>query len=214
MKLTSKDRMILESYKTTLEGLANYLGSSYEFVLHSLENLDHSVIKILNGYHTGRTIGSPITNLALDMLEQIDNDKNGSDYFSYFSNNRNNEPLKSSTIAIRGENNRIIGLLCINCYLNTPYLEILKSMGLSIDQNIRSEDFKDNFEDNIEQIVKEVKVQISKNKTIPPSQLNKTIIAALYKKNVFKIKNSIEIVAKELGISINTVYLHLRNMEN
>ena len=50
MSFTRMDRMVLESYKTLCEGLANYLGDGYEIVLHSLENYDNSVIKIINGY--------------------------------------------------------------------------------------------------------------------------------------------------------------------
>ena len=71
MFFTRMDRMVLESYKTLCEGLANYLGDGYEIVLHSLENYDNSVIKIINGYYTGRKEGAPITDLALHMLEDI-----------------------------------------------------------------------------------------------------------------------------------------------
>ena len=58
MSFTRMDRMVLESYKTLCEGLANYLGDGYEIVLHSLENYDNSVIKIINGYYTGRKEGA------------------------------------------------------------------------------------------------------------------------------------------------------------
>ena len=40
-------------------------------MLHSLEDYDHSVIGIINGEHTGRRIGAPITDLALDMLDEL-----------------------------------------------------------------------------------------------------------------------------------------------
>ena len=71
VKLTRADQKILKSYIPTLQGLAAYLGSSYEIVLHSLEDYDHSVIGIINGEHTGRRIGAPITDLALDMLDEL-----------------------------------------------------------------------------------------------------------------------------------------------
>ena len=48
-----------------------YLGSVYEISLHSLEDYDHSVVKIMNGYHSGRTVGAPLTDLALNMLKRI-----------------------------------------------------------------------------------------------------------------------------------------------
>lgn len=68
LKLTSLDKKILHSYCQTLDGLSNYLGNGYEIVLHSLEDYEHSAIKVINGYHTGRTEGAPITDLALKML--------------------------------------------------------------------------------------------------------------------------------------------------
>ena len=45
LKLTVTDRQILNSYALMLNGLGAYLGDGYELVLHSLESLDHSVIK-------------------------------------------------------------------------------------------------------------------------------------------------------------------------
>ena len=61
---------------------------------HSLENYDHSVIKIINGFHTGRTEGAPITDLALSMLERI-NGKDGAGSISYYTKNKKGEPLQS-----------------------------------------------------------------------------------------------------------------------
>lgn len=99
VKLTRADQKILKSYIPTLQGLAAYLGSSYEIVLHSLEDYDHSVIGIINGEHTGRRIGAPITDLALDMLDELS--AGGKASTVYFSRNKKGEPLKSTTIAVR-----------------------------------------------------------------------------------------------------------------
>ena len=43
-----------------MDGLALYLGEGYEFVLHSLEDLSHSVVKIINGHYSNRKPGAPI----------------------------------------------------------------------------------------------------------------------------------------------------------
>ena len=95
-----------------MDGLSAYLGEGYELVLHSLENLDHSVIKIINGHYTGRTEGAPITDLALTMLESMNQNQN-LEVQPYF-NQKNGSTLKSVTIPVVGERGRIIGLLCIN----------------------------------------------------------------------------------------------------
>ena len=46
--LTATDNLILESYKVMIDGMAEYLGEGYEIILHSLQNLDKSVVKIIN----------------------------------------------------------------------------------------------------------------------------------------------------------------------
>ena len=92
MKLTKTDKLILESYASMLTGLSAYLGSAYEISLHSLEDYQHSVIKILNGYHSGRHIGAPITDLALNMLTRIQEDSD-IDLGSYYAYNTINLSL-------------------------------------------------------------------------------------------------------------------------
>jgi predicted transcriptional regulator YheO len=161
--LTKTDRAILNSYKKICEGLSAYLGDGYEIVLHSLENFDHSVIQILNGSHTGRTIGAPITDLALTMLSQI-RTKNDCGYICYHSKNKEGQPLKSTTITIAGENDRIIGLLCINFYLNTPLAKVLEQLMLSETQ-IReiahpNETYVDRVDDLILQTVMQVRAEV------------------------------------------------------
>ena len=126
VSLTLIDRQVLDSYAQFIDGLGRYLGEAYEIVLHSLQTYEHSVVNILHGQHTGRKVGAPITDLALDMLEKFE--ETGEDHITYFSINKKGEPLKSTTIAIRGEQNRIIGLLCINIYTNPPPSLFLTSL--------------------------------------------------------------------------------------
>ena len=76
--LTPHERMILQSYIPVVEGLGNYLGEGYEIILHNLQSLEHSVMQIVNGYHSGRKVGAPITDLALAMLAQIESSKDHS----------------------------------------------------------------------------------------------------------------------------------------
>ncbi len=212
VEFTNADRAILESYKNTLDGLAEYYGKSYEIVLHSLEKNNNAVVKIINGFHTGRKVGSPITDLAIDMLSHIQNDCNHKTYECYFSTNNQGEPLKSTTIAIFGTENKIIGLLCINFYMSTPFSEVIN--GFISKDNIKKEHFLEISSDEIKNEVKKASLSIKNNKTIAASLINKNIIILLHEKGIFKMKNAVEIVAKELDISKNTVYMHLRNIEN
>lgn len=216
IKLTSTDIAILNSYKLLCAGLADYLGDGYEFVLHSLDDFDHSVIEIINGHHTGREVGAPITDLALSMLSQIKHKENKG-YISYLNKNKNNAPLKSATIAIKGENDRIIGLLCINFYMNTPLSNLLAQFipkeNNGSQQVTYSENFLNNHEDLFEHVIMEIKHNVLLDNTISANNKNKEIITRLHAKGMFNFKDSVIRCANLLGISKNTVYLHLRNLE-
>lgn len=211
---TKLDHLILESYKGAMEGLAEYMGSAYELVLHSLESYEHSVIKIINGYHSGRKEGAPITDLALEMLARLENE-NGKDCVTYTTRNREGRPLKGTTIPVRGEENRVIALICINFYLDTPLNELIGSWTLSGQDSANiKEHFAEDFEDLMEKLVAGAVAEVDRDPSVTPSTRNRQIITHLYKRGGFRMKGSVERAAKLLSISPNTVYLHLRKCTN
>ncbi|MBX4308903.1 PAS domain-containing protein, partial [Mycobacterium tuberculosis] len=82
--------------------------------------------RIANGEHTGRQIGSPITDLALRRLH----DMTGADSSvskCYFTRAKSGVLMKSVTIAIRNCDHRVIGLLCINMNLDVPFSQIMST---------------------------------------------------------------------------------------
>jgi predicted transcriptional regulator YheO len=209
--LTEKENLILNSYKTLVDGLADYLGSGYEIILHSLEDLDKSVIKIVNGHYSGRSEGAPITDFALSMLETLkkNNDKKS---ISYFNRDKNGIMMKSTTIPIIGEYDRIIGMLCINFYTNLPLSEVLAKF-IPNDSNLNvAETFSDNVDELIISALEEAKSKVLSNPNIPVSNKNKEIISLLSEKGIFNLKDAVVKVASYMGISKNTVYMHLRNI--
>lgn len=213
IKLNAKDKEILESYKTVLEGLSDYLGNGFEFVLHSLDDLDNSVIKIINGFYTNREVGSPITNLALSMLTKFETDKS-LNYISYFNKDKSGRRLKSTTIAIKGTENKLIGLLCINFYMDTSVMEFLNPYFYNQDDGPgHTESFVSDIDDVIISAINDAKLEVEKNPKISSTNVNKEIILRLNEKGIFNLKDSVIKVSKILHISKNTVYLHLRSIK-
>lgn len=214
IELTIVEKMILKSYFNVIDGLAEYLGPCYEIVLHSMETFDHSVVHIVNGEHTGRKVGSPITDKALQMLEIFEHENKRE--ITYFSKNKKGEPLKSTTIAINGENDRIIGLICMNFYMNSPLSKILDSFGtndLHSAQTEPNENFAENIDDLITSSLNSVKASVENDDNIMPANKNKVIIQTLHDRGIFNIKDAVIKVADLMGISKNTVYMHLRNIQ-
>ena len=208
--LSPTDKVILESYKILVDGLSAYLGEGYEIILHSLEDLDHSVIKIINGHYTERCEGAPITDLALTMLEDL-NRRSSLEVKAYF-NHKSGKTLKSVTIPVVGEQRRIIGLLCINFHMEISVFNFLTQFLPNEASNISSsETFNKNADGLLISALEDAKAQIYGDKSVNASNKNKEIIRLLYQRGIFNIKDAVASVAEDLGISKNTVYLHLRN---
>lgn len=213
-KLTEMDREILKSYQYMLDGLALYLGDSYEIVLHSLEDLGHSVIKIINGHYTKREVGAPITDLALSMLHNIQ--KSQTPHSMVYFNRREGRTLKSVTIPVVGEGDRIIGLVCMNFQCDVPFSQFVSAfLPTASDMTIsrETESFNADIDEVISTAMAKARENVSASANIPSTNRNKEIIRQLYQQGIFNIKDSVVWVSESLGISKNTVYLHLRNLK-
>lgn len=112
MPFTEHDKIILRSYEAVVDGIASLIGPFCEIVLHSLEDLNTSAIKIANGENTGRQVGSPITDLALKMLKDIEGSERNFSR-SYFTRAKGGVLMKSITVAIRNGENRVM-VCCVS----------------------------------------------------------------------------------------------------
>lgn len=217
IELTPTDRQILNSYALMLDGLGAYLGEGYELVLHSLESLDHSVIKIINGHYTGRKEGSPITDLALKMLGELEKDP-GRTVSPYYNKNKSDSVLRSCTIPITGEHGRIIGLLCMNFHMEIPLSNILQTLAppqsTVTAAAAPAETFSDSIDDLILSSLSETREAVYSDPNISSANKNKEIVLQLYQRGIFNLKDAVIKVAEQLNISKNTVYMHIRNFKN
>lgn len=212
MTMTKTDQLILESYSNMLDGLASFLGPGYEFILHSMENERKAAIRIINGYYSNREHDVEVPLETLEKLMEIESRNGGQKFETFFSRNSHGALIKSSIISIAGTRNKTIGFLEINFYMDTPYSAILGS--LNPKEALYS---KDNTTTDIDNMVyysvESARTQLAAKTTITSTNRNKEIIGILYDKGVFNVKDAVLKVAEMLGISKNTVYMHLRNIE-
>lgn len=211
--LSEKDKAILQSYLTVADGVADFWGDGCEVVIHDLSKLDASVLKIVNGHLSGRTVGAPISEVTLSFLNKMLVNP-ALRHVTYFAKNKRGEAFKASISAIEGEKGNIIGLFCINFYLSISMLSLLQNFTPSTKaetENI-SETFVENAEELMLNALEEAKKSVYDNLSISSSNKNKEIVAILYQKGIFNLKDSVITIANHLGISKNTVYMHIRNM--
>lgn len=207
---------ILKSYEAVVDGLAMLIGPHCEIVLHSLQDLKCSAIRIANGEHTGRKIGSPITDLALRMLH----DMTGADSSvsrCYFTRAKSGVLMKSVTTAIRNREQRVIGLLCINMNLDVPFSQVISTFmpPETQDQEVPSSvNFASSVEDLVMQTLEFTIEEVNIDRAVSNNAKNRQIVLNLYEKGIFDIKDAINQVADRLNISKHTVYLYIRQFKS
>jgi len=211
LSFTKHDYHILKSYEAVVDGLASLIGTYCEIVLHSLDDLNKSAIKIANGENTGRQVGSPITDLALQMLRDIEGSK-GNFSRSYFTRAKGGVLMKSITIAIRNSDERIIGLLCININLDVPLSQVLQAFMPKDEaqEAVSTVNFASDVDELVDQTVEFTVEEINADKSVANNIKNRQIVMDLYDKGIFDIKDAINRVADRLNISKHTVYLYIR----
>lgn len=211
---TEEDRQHLEDLFCLADTFAELIGPHCEVVIHSFESLDHSVVKIVNGHHTGRTVGSPITDLGLKMCSELE--RNGSvSPKSYFTQTIDGKSLKSITCII-SRNNKAIGMFCINLNLSSPLAEIIKTLipdisNMKISMN---EKFSAHSEDVIQEALENAKIEIEHDESIHMKGRNKAIIRQLYDNGIFELKDTTNQVSQQLGITRQAIYKYIREFKS
>ncbi len=213
-----EDELILEALKNVVHGLSFFLENDTEIVLHSFKDIDHSVVAIENGHITNRKTGSTLTEAGSKIIKDIVSE-NKQFVGPYRSLSPNGRILRSITIPIRNKN-KLIGLICLNMDINRviqaeeflkPFLhfenQIISNGNLEKSGSALLSSLK-------EQILEEAILKIETKGEIPQKEKNKFLVEDLYEKDFFDLKDSVEFVARKLGVSIFTIYNYIRELKN
>jgi predicted transcriptional regulator YheO len=212
--LTQKDKEILEALKPVVDGIALAFGENCEVLLHSFETLEKSIVYIKNGNITGRSVGSPITDLGMKILNDV-KEKKGKDGFVtgvYHSQTTDGKSLRSVTVLIRNTRGKPIGMLCINFNMSGSLQSFINGLIEKGPENTEGahENFVNSIDDLITVTLKDTVGAINRRDHIPNHEKNKYIVYELDKKGIFDIRGAIDIVARELSLSRYTIYNYIR----
>lgn len=215
-KFSKKDHECLQSYFNLAETIADLIGPHCEVVIHSFENIDHSVVKIINGHHTGRALNSPVTNLGLKMLRLYEQTGECVSK-SYFTNAKSGGLMKSTTCVLKNHSNEAIGMFCININLSVPFPEVIQTLvptdhALSMGMK-QPESFSTNAKEVIEKALAHAEQEVDSMPTNLKNR-NKNIIRVLHDNGIFELKEATIIVAESLKITRHAVYKNIRQFQN
>lgn len=213
---------IMEHYEKLVQFLGNVLSPNCEIALLDLRDNKNYITAIANGHISGRTLGAPITNLALQVIS-TNAWKETDSQCNYLGLTKDNNHLRSSSYFIK-DNNELIGMLCINIDV-TPYEQLSKSilqmacanydkapLQLLDSLNLNHENFTNTISDTIDTVFKE-NIDLS---SIPINRLTQNekiaIVEKLHKNGVFHIKGAVANVAERLHCSEATIYRYLNKI--
>jgi predicted transcriptional regulator YheO len=224
MKSIQEQRELFNKIMTLLE---QHLGPKCEVVLHDLtRDYSSTIVDIRHGHITNRKIGDTGSNLGLEVLRGTAHD---GDQFNYITYTRDNKILRSSSIYFRGENNQVIGAICVNLDItqslqceeflhqfNQFPLEAVKKDAEPQKDGEKSEKnpsvkevFVNSVQDLLDYLINEAYTQTGKavSRMLRADKLQ--FIRFLDQKGAFLITRSGDAVCDFLGISKYTLYRYL-----
>lgn len=202
----------LDFYKRLARALALQFGSGCEVVVHDLEAADpsHSIVAIENGHVTGRKLGDGPSHVVLEALHA--GEERLEDRLAYLTKTADGKILKSSTVFIRDDHGRTVGIFAVNYDIT-----ILRAMGNTIAEVVGTgpsaprepepivRSVADLLDDLIEQSVQLVGTPVA----LMTKEEKVRAIRYLNDTGAFLITKSGPKVCKYFGISKYTLYNYL-----
>ncbi len=202
----------LEPYCKLAKGIAAQFGSDCEVVVHDLtaKNLDRSIIAIENGHVSGRAVNDGPSQIVLESLKDTTS-KKLKDRLAYLTKTKDGKILRSSTIFIRDENDKAIGIFAINYDITTLHAveEMLRDFTFEKRPKREAQPIARNVNDLLDELIEQSVSLIGK----PPALMTKDdkvrAIRFLNDSGALLITKSGPKICRHFGISKFTLYTYL-----
>ncbi len=210
------DQEVLQAYINIVPFLATVCGPGSEIALHDVADPEHSLVAIQNNV-SNREIGNPLTDLAKDIIEK--GAYTNADYLANYTGRNKNGEFLSSTYFIKNEN-RLIGLLCVNKdmnavqNLNNAVSGLLEWFNLS---KCEDTEYSESLDKPMPSLMREKIKEIIAESGIPPARMSIQekvhIVHQMDSEGILKVKGSVAEIAAQLSVSVPTVYRYLNKKE-
>ena len=201
----------IEFCKQLAKGVARQFGSNCEVVVHDLSSGDpeHSVVAIENGHVTGRRLGDGASHIVWEALK-ADPDSL-TDRLSYLTRTEDGKVLKSSTMYIRDDEGKPVGIFAINYDIT-----MMKMMEDTIQDFTRTDaaaqepqTITHNVNDLLEELIKQSAQLVGKPVALMTKDDKIKAIRFLNESGAFTIMKAGQRVCNFFGISKYTLYSYI-----
>ena len=204
---------VLEALKTTADGIAGMFGSQCEVVLHDLRDPDTSIVKIVNGHVTGRSIGGCMTDFGLEMIKQ-----NSTNLFvNYATTTKDGRQLKSGGMIFREQNGQPFAMLCINFDpTGMINLDKLKEALFPPEQPSPNSSSAETFQEDLGATQHAVIGKVIDKTGVSVLSMKKEdrlrVVSELEDRGFFLMKGAVNHLARKMKVSKYTIYSYLEEV--
>ncbi len=197
------------------KGITGHFGDNCEVVIHDLtEDEEHTIVFIENGHVTGRKVGDGSSRVVFEARNKTPEELE--DRINYLTQTEGGRVLKSSTIYIRDNTGKVVGIFAINYDITNLMMAdyTLKSLISTKNDSEEPEKITKGVNGLLHELIEESVHLVNK----PVAQMNREdkikAIKFLQDKGAFLITKSGDKVSKYFGISKFTLYNYIDVKEN
>ena len=201
----------IELCKQLARGIARQFGNNCEVVVHDLSagDQEHSVVVIENGHVTGRRLGDGPSHVVWEALKA--DPRNIHDRLAYLTRTEDGKILKSSTIFIRDEQDKVSGIFAINYDITMMKAmeETLAAFTSTAEAAQEPQTITHNVNDLLDELIKQSAQLVGKPVALMTKDDKVKAIRFLNESGAFLITKAGQRVCNFFGISKYTLYSYI-----
>lgn len=191
--------------KGLVSGIAAAIGPHCEVVVHDFRTPEKSIVAI-GGRVTRRSVGGSMSQIGLSLLAEGENAR---DKFNYLTKLPSGRDVKSTTLILRDNRNKVFGAFCVN--LDVTDMRNAAAFLTGISGDSAPTEVSTTFTDDIREVIEVVlshELHSQSFEELPPIQ-RVDLFRTLDEKGIFGIRKGLTQVAERFSISRATAYSYL-----
>jgi predicted transcriptional regulator YheO len=208
------NKTIFKLLKQMADAFTFTFGDKCEVVIHDLKNIKQSIVYI-TGNVTNRVVGTPVSDVVIKKI--MEKGDRVEDQFGFKSITDDGRELKSSTLFIRDDAEKVVAAFCINLDV-TDYLNAIQTIsafagGLKSGESEKiSAKIAYSVDETVDSLFEQAVEEIGKRPATMTTNEKVKLVKSLEDKGAFQIKGVVNQVAIRLGVSNFTVYNYLKKI--
>ena len=207
------DREILELFHELMDFLEEVMGPECEIVLQDLRG-PMQIVDIRNAMDKSRVPGGDVSDFAKLVMSEPEK-YNGLKFATNYKGRNTGDyaDISTSTYFIRGQREKIIGMLCINSRLDSAQqlLGVLENyIRRKTRINIGDDSFSGDVLVDVGKIVDDGMSHLSGKAADMSPEAKKALVGNLSDRGIFLVRGAVAEVAKRLDVSEQTVYRYMK----